>query len=97
MTFVRAAMSSISTDGGSRQRQAIPPIVCPTGQILPTVTASTTITGCRLTAFEPSRYPKADGLPLRVAKIGYWHGGAPEQFDDNGCLPIGPRGKASGF
>jgi hypothetical protein len=40
--------------GGSRERQAITPVVCRTGLTAPMVADSTPITVCRLTAFEPS-------------------------------------------
>jgi sporulation protein YlmC with PRC-barrel domain len=51
-SYVRAAMSSILTVGGSRKPRAIPRAISPTGLIAPMVTGSMTITGCRLTVFE---------------------------------------------
>jgi hypothetical protein len=52
----QGGMSSISIAGGSREPRAIQRAICPTGLIAPTVTGSTTTTGCHLTAFELSRH-----------------------------------------
>ena len=85
MTFARTAMSSTSTGGGSRERQTITPVVCRTGLSAPMVTGSTSITVCRLTAFEPSHASKrrameAPQVERHLAAIlsadveGYMHG-----------------------